>query len=168
MSLEQVFDRLPDPGSHAFPDYALPRGDPVLPIAITRAELTTLLDLYDTFQGVDPTGLDSNPFLEAATTYMEQTFGIPRYRPDEQLQDDIAALLNDFSDDLGGRSMGVVDATPAHHRTLYFFLLSCRGYHDAPHVRFDPDPAAVETLYDVYQRVTQQEVYLKRPSSVLE
>lgn len=168
MSLEQVFSRLPDPRSHAFPDHSLPRGEPVFPIAVTRAELTTVLDLYETFRAVDPTGLDANPFLEAATTHMRQTFGVPRYRPDEQLADDIASLLNDFSDDLGGRSMGVVDATPAHHRTLYFFLVSCRGYHGAPHIRFEPDEAAVETLYDLYQRVTEQEVYLKRPSSVLE
>ncbi|MXV62956.1 hypothetical protein GS429_12930 [Natronorubrum sp. JWXQ-INN-674] len=168
MSLEQVFARLPDPRSHTFPDYSLPRGEPVLPIAITREELATVLDLYETFQTVDPTGLDSNPFLEAATTFMQQSFGIPQYRPDEQLQDDISALLNDFSDDLGSDSLGVVDATPAHHRTLYFFLVSCRGYHATPHVRFDPDEAAVETLYDLYQRVTEQDVYLKHPSSVLE
>lgn len=168
MSLEQLFAQLPDPGSHAFPDYSLPRGEPVLPIAVTHDELATVLELYETFQRVDPTGLDSNPFLEAATTYMQQTFGIPQYRPDEQLQDDIAALLNDFSDDLGGDSMGVVDATPAHHRTLYFFLISCRGYHAAPHIRFQPDEAAVETLYELYQRVVEQDVYLKHPSSVLE
>lgn len=168
MSLEQVFTRLPDPRSHAFPDYTLPHGEPVLPIAVTREELTTVLDLYEAFQTVDPIGLDSNPFLEAATTHMQQTFGLPRYRPDEQLHDDIAAMLNDFSDDLGGRSMGVVDASPDHHRTLYFFLVSCRGYHGAPHIQFDPDDAAVETLYDIYQRVTEQDVYLKNPASVLE
>ncbi|WP_436346222.1 hypothetical protein [Natronorubrum sp. FCH18a] len=168
MSLEQVFTRLPDPSSHTFPDYSLPRGDPVLPIAVTHEELSTLLALYETFRSVDPTGLDSNPVLEAATTYMQQSFGIPQYRPDEQLADDIAALLNDFSDDLGGRSLGVVDATPDHHRTLYFFLISCRGYHAASHVRFDPDEAAVATLYDLYQRVVEQDVYLKHPASVLE
>ena len=168
MSLEGLFDQLPDPRSHSFPDYSLPRGEPVLPIALTRTELSTILDLYETFQDVDPTGLDTNPFLEAATTYMQQSFGLPQYRPDEQLHDDIAALLNDFSDDLAGRSIGVVDATPAHHRTLYFFLISCRGYYTAPHVRFAPEEAAVETLYDVYQRVTDQDVYLKQPSSVLE
>ncbi len=168
MSLEQVFARLPDPGSHAFPDYSLPKGDPVMPVAVTRAELSSILDLYETFRAVDPTGLDSNPFLEAATAYMRRTFGLPRYRPDEQLHDDIAALLNDFSDDLGGRSLGVVDATPDHHRTLYFFLISCRGYHAAPHIRFEPDEAAVETLYDVYQRVVEQDVYLKGPSSVFD
>lgn len=168
MSLEQVFARLPDPRSHAFPDYSLPRGEPVLPIAVTREELTTLLELYETFRRVDPTGLDANPFLEAATTYMQQSFGIPRYRPDEQLVDDIASLFDDFSDDLAGRPLGVVDATPDHHRTLYFFLISCRGYHVAPHVRFDPDEAAVETLYEIYQRVVEQDVYLKNPASVLE
>lgn len=77
MSLEQVFSRLPDPRSHAFTDYSLPRGEPVFPIAVTRAELTTILDLYETFRAVDPTGLDANPFLEAATTHMERTFGVP-------------------------------------------------------------------------------------------
>lgn len=163
-----MFARLPDPRSHAFPDYSLPRGEPVLPIAVTREELTTLLELYETFRRVDPTGLDANPFLEAATTYMQQSFGIPRYRPDEQLVDDIASLFDDFSDDLAGRPLGVVDATPDHHRTLYFFLISCRGYHVAPHVRFDPDEAAVETLYEIYQRVVEQDVYLKYPASVLE
>ena len=168
MSLEQVFARLPDPQSHAFPDYSLPRGEPVLPIAVTRDELTTVLELFESFRAVDPTGLDSNPFLEAATTSMRQSFGLPRYRPDEELVDDVAALLSGFSDDLGGRSMGVVDATPAHQRTLYFFLVSCRGYHAAPHVQFEPDETAVETLYDLYQRVVEQDVYLKRPSSVLE
>lgn len=168
MSLEQVFGQLPDPGSHTFPDYSLPKGDPVLPIAVTRDELTTVLALYESFQTVDPTGLDANPFLEAATTYMQQAFGIPQYRPDEQLVDDVAAMLNDFSDDLGGRSMGVVDATPTHHRTLYFFLVSCRGYHAAPHIRFQPDETAVETVYDIYQRVSEQDVYLKNPMSVLE
>ena len=168
MSLEEVFGRLPDPGSHSFPDYSLPRGEPVLPIAVTQAELRSVLGLYEQFRTVDPTGLESNPFLEAATTYMQQAFGIPQYRPDEQLADDIAALLSDFSDDLGGRSMGVVDATPTHHRTLYFFLVSCRGYHGAPHIQFTPDEAAVETLYDLYRRVTEQDVYLKQPSSVLE
>ena len=99
---------------------------------------------------------------------MRQAFGLPDYRPDEQLHDDVASMLNDFSDDLAGRSMGVVDATPAHPRTLYFFLVSCRAYHGAPHVRFEPDEAAVETLYEIYQRVTEQDVYLQRPSSVLE
>ncbi|WP_440772437.1 hypothetical protein [Natronorubrum sp. DTA28] len=168
MSLEQVFARLPNPSSHTFPDYSLPRGEPVLPIAVTHEELSTLLALYERFRAVDPTGIDSNPMLEAATTFMQQSFGIPQYRPGEQLADDIAALLNDFSDDLGGRSLGVVDATPHHHRTLYFFLVSCRGYHAAPHIQFEPDEAAVETLYDVYQRVVEQDVYLKHPASVLE
>lgn len=168
MSLEQVFAGLPDPRSHSFPDYSLPQGDPVMPVAVTREELETVLDLYETFRRVAPTGLDANPLLEATTTYMQQAFGVPQYRLDEQLHDDIGALLNDFSDDLGGRSMGVVDATPDHHRTLYFFLVSCRGYHAAPHIRFDPDEAAVATLYDWYQRVTEQDVYLKDPLSVLE
>jgi hypothetical protein len=88
---------------------------------------------------------------------------------EESFEDEeIAALLNDFSGDLGEQSMGVVDATPAHHRTLYFFLTSCKAYHMAPHLQFDPDPAAVETLYAVYERVTEQAFYLKRPKSVLE
>ncbi|WP_222915378.1 hypothetical protein [Natrinema sp. SYSU A 869] len=168
MSLEQVFTQLPAPSSHTFPDYSLPQGDPVSPIAVTRAELSQLLDLYETFRAVDPTGWDSNSVLGAATTYMQRTFGLPQYRPDEQLHDDIAAMLNDFSDDLGGRSIGVVDATPDHHWTLYFFLVSCRGYHTAPHIRFDPDEAAVETLYDIYQRVTDQDLYVKHPSSALD
>lgn len=168
MSLDQVFSQLPDPQSHTFPDYSLPKGDPVLPIALTTEELSTLLDLYQTFAAVDPTGLDSNPFLEATTTFLEQTFGMPSSRPDEQLHDDIAALLNDFSDDLGGRSLGVVDATPKHHQTLYFFLISCKGYHFAPHIRFKPDQTAIETVYQVYERVTEQETYLKRPETVLE
>ncbi|THE65692.1 hypothetical protein D8Y22_05835 [Salinadaptatus halalkaliphilus] len=168
MSLERVFDRLSDPGSHSFPDYGLPRGDPVMPIAVTREELSTVLALYETFQAVDPTGLEANPLLAATRDYMERTFGVPHYRPDEQLADDIETMLTTVSNELGSRSMGVVDATPAHHRTLYFFLVNCRGYHVAPHVRFDPDPAAVETLYDFYQRVTEQDVYLKNPASVLE
>ncbi|WP_137291209.1 hypothetical protein [Natronorubrum halophilum] len=168
MSLEQVFARLPDPRSHSFPDHSLPRGDPVFPIAVAREELTTVLELYETFEAVDPTGLDANPFLEATTRYMQRAFGVSEYRPDEQLHDDIAALLNDFSDDLGGRALGVVDATPHHYRTLYFFLVSCRGYHTAPHIRFDPDEAAVETLYEIYQRVTEQDAYLKHPATVLD
>jgi hypothetical protein len=168
MSLEQVFAQLPAPDSHTFPDYSLPRGEPVMPIAVTREELSRTLALYETFQSVDPTGWDSNSVLEAATTYMQRTFGLPRYRPDEQLQDDIAAMLNDFSDELGGRSIGVVDATPDHHRTLYFFLVSCRGYYAAPHVRFDPDETAVETLYELYRRVTEQDLYVEHPSSVFD
>jgi hypothetical protein len=168
MSIEQVFARLPDPRSHTFPAYSLPRGEPVFPVAVTREELTRVLELYETFRAVDPTGWGSNSVLEAATTSMQQTFGLPQYRPDEQLADDIAAMLTDFSDDLGGRPLGVVDATPDHYRTLYFFLLSCRGYHAAPHIQFDPDEAAVATLYDVYQRVTDQDPYLKHPSSVFD
>ena len=64
--------------------------------------------------------------------------------------------------------IGVVDATPKHHRTLYFFFSGCKAYHVAPHVAFDPPAAAVETLADVFQRVTDQDPYLKRPASVLE
>ncbi|MFC6861949.1 hypothetical protein ACFQGE_00575 [Halomicroarcula sp. GCM10025817] len=168
MSLETVFGKVPDPASYTFPDYSLPQGDPVRPVAVTADELTTLLDLYEQFARVDPSGMGSNPFVQATSDFLEQTFGTPLKRPDEQLHDDIATMLNDFSDDLGGASMGVVDATPAHHRTLYFFLTSCKAYHLAPHVRFDPPPTAVETLYDVYERVTDQEFYLKRPKSVLE
>lgn len=168
MSLDRVFAQLPDPQTHSFPDYSLPKGDPVLPIALTADELSSLLELYESFAAVDPTGLDTNPFLEATTTFFQRTFGMPSTRPDEKLNDDIAALLNDFSDDLGGRSLGVIDATPKHHRTLYFFLTSCKGYHFAPHIRFDPDEEAIETLYQVYDRVTEQEAYLKRPETVLE
>jgi hypothetical protein len=168
MSLDQVFGQVPDPQSYSFPDYSLPQGDPVKPVALTDDELTALLDLYDAFAAVDPTGMDSNPFLRATSELLTQSLGAPLSRPDEQLNDDIAALLNDFSDDLGGRSMGVVDATPAHHRTLYFFLTGCKAYHVAPHLQFDPDPAAVETLYALYERVTDQAFYLKRPKSVLE
>lgn len=168
MSLEQLFSQLPDPRTHTFPDYSIPQGDPVMPIAITDDELAALLELYETFAAVDPTGIDSNPFLQATSTFLQRTFGTTLRRPEERLHDDIAALLNDFSDDLGGRRVGVVDATPEHHKTLYFFLTSCGGYHLAPHVSFDPDEGAVETLYDVYERVTEQDVYLKRPSSVLE
>lgn len=168
MSLDQVFSDLPDPGSYSFPDYSLPRGDPVMPIALTRGELSTLLDLYGTFRAVDPTGIDSNPFLEATSRFLQQTFGTTLHRPDEQLHDDIAALLNDFSDGLGGDEIGVVDATPKHHRTLYFFLITSKGYHSAPHIRFEPDEEAIETLYRVYERVAEREVYLKRPRTVFE
>jgi hypothetical protein len=168
MTLTDVFSQLPDPGSFSFPDYSIPKGEPVMPIAITAAELNTLLDLYETFAAVDPTGMESNPFFEATSQFLNQTFGTTLQRPDEQLNDDVAALLNDFSDDLGGDSMGVVDATPKHHQTLYFFLTSCKAYHTAPHIRFDPDPDAIETLYAVYKRVTEQEYYLKRPQTVLE
>jgi len=168
MALEDVFGQVPDPQSHTFPDYALPQGDPVKPVAVTEDELTALLDLYETFAAVDPSGIDSNPFLQATSDFLKQTFGTTLERPDERLHDDIASLLNDFSDDLGGASMGVVDVTPAHLRTLYFFLTSCKAYHVAPHIRFTPDPSAVETLYALYERVTEQEFYLKRPRSVLE
>ena len=168
MSLDSIFTDLPDPQSHTFPDYSIPSGEPVVPVAVTAAELSALLDLYERFAAVDPTGIGSNPFLQATTEFIQQTFGTPATRPDEQLNDDIAAMLNDFSDDLGGRELGVVDATPKHHRTLYFFLVSCKGYHLAPYLDFDPDPGGVETLYDLYQRVLEQDVYLKRPSTVLE
>jgi hypothetical protein len=168
MSLDSVFAKLPDPGSYSLPDYSLPAGDPVVPVALTADELSTLLDLFERFAAVDPTGLDSNPFLRATTEFFEQTFGAPVQRPDERLHDDIAAMLNDFSDDLGGRELGVVDATPAHHRTLYLFLVSCKGYHVAPHLDFRPTAGSVETLYAVYERVTEQDVYLKRPKTVLE
>ena len=168
MALEDVFADLPNPGTHSFPDYSLPKGEPVLPIALTREELTTLLELYETFADVDPTGLDSNPFLKATTEFMQRTFATPIQRPDERLADDVASLLTDFSDDLGGREIGVVDATPKHHRTLYFFLTSCRSYHMAPYLQFSPDEAAVETLYRVYERVVEQDVYLKRPETIFD
>ena len=168
MGLDDVFDALPDPRTHSFPDYSLSAGESVRPIALTSGELSTLLDLYESFAAVDPTGIDSNPYLRATSKFLERTLGTPLHRPDEQLHDDIAALLNDFSDDLGGRSIGVVDATARHHRTLYFFLVSCKGYHAAPHIRFRPDESAVEALYDVYERIVRQEFYLKRPKSVLE
>ena len=168
MTLDQLFGQVPDPQSHSFPDYVLSQGDPVIPVAVTADELTAMLDLYERFAAVDPTGLGSNPFVQATNDFLQQTFGTTLERPDERLHDDIATMLNDFSDDLGGESLGVVDATPAHHRTLYFFLTSCKSYHLAPHIQFSPDEAAVETLYDVYDRVTNQEFYLKRPRSVLE
>ena len=168
MVLDDVFGQVPDPQSYSFPDYTLPQGDPVRPVAVTDGELTALLDLYETFAAVDPSGLGSNPFVQATSDFLKQTFGTTLERPDERLHDDIAAMLSDFSDDLGGASMGVVDATPAHLRTLYFFLTSCKAYHLAPHIRFSPDEAAVETLYEVYERVVQQEFYLKRPRSALE
>jgi hypothetical protein len=168
MGIDDTFSALPHPTGHSFPDYSLPQGEPVMPIAVTRAELNTLLDLYETFAAVDPTGLDSNPFLKSTTRFLEQTFGTPMYRPDEQLVDDVAAMLNDFSDDIGGESVGVVDATPKHHKTLYFFLTTCRAYHTAPHIRFQPDEAAIDILYEIYERVVDQEMYLKRPQTVLE
>lgn len=168
MGLDDVFDALPNPRTHSFPEYSLSAGDPVRPVALTSEELSTLVDLYESFAAVDPTGIDSNPFLRATSTFLKQTFGTTLHRPDEQLHDDIAALLNDFSDDLGGRSIGVADATMRHHRTLYFFLVTCKGYHTAPHIRFRPDETAVRTLYDVYERVSTSEFYLKRPKTVLE
>lgn len=168
MALDDVFAELPNPGTHSFPDYSLPKGEPVMPIALTREELTTLLSLYETFAAADPTGLETNPFLKATSEFMQRTFATPIRRPDERLNDDVASLLTDFSDDLGGRSIGVVDATPKHHRTLYFFLTNCRGYHLAPYVRFSPDEEAIETLYRVYERVVEQEPYLKRPETIFE
>jgi len=168
MSLDSVFGQVPDPSTHSFPDYALPQGDPVKPVAVTDDELSSLLDLYETFAAVNPTGVDSNPFLQATSDFLQQTFATSLERPDERLHDDIAGMLNDFSDGLAGASMGVVDATPAHLRTLYFFLTSCKAYHLAPHIRFVPEASAVETLYRLYERVTEQEFYLKRPRSVLE
>ena len=168
MSLDAAFDGLPDPRSYSFPDYAIPQGEPVMPIAVTADELDALLALYESFAAVDPTGIDSNPFLKATSQLLRETWGTTLARPDERLHDDIAEMLNDFSDDLGGEALGVVDATPAHHRTLYFFLSSCKAYHVAPHIRFEPAVDAVETLAAVFQRVTDQEFYLKRPQSVLE
>ncbi|QSG05914.1 hypothetical protein [Halapricum desulfuricans] len=168
MDREDVFEALPAPATHSFPDYSLPKGDPVLPIAITADELETLFDLYDRFAAVDPTGIDDNPFLKASTEFLQQAFGAPAYRPDDQLKEDIAAMLNDFSDGLGGADIGVVDATPKHHQTLYFFLTTCKGYHLAPHLRFSPPGDGIETLYTVYQRVVGQDVYLKRPQTVFE
>jgi hypothetical protein len=168
MSLDSVFGQVPDPSSYSFPDYALPQGDPVRPVAVTDAELSALLDLYETFATVDPTGIDSNPFLRATSDFLEQTFGTTLERPDERLHDDIATMLSAFSEDLDSDSLGVVDVMPAHFRTLYFFLTSCKAYYVAPHIQFSPDAAAVETLYELYQRVMDQEFYLKRPRSVLE
>ncbi|MFC4543237.1 hypothetical protein ACFO5R_15005 [Halosolutus amylolyticus] len=168
MDLETILAKPPDPRSHSFPDYSLPRGEPVMPIAVTQDELSTLLSLYETFAAVDPTGIDSNPFLKATTELLEQTFGVPQYRPDDQLNDDIAATLNDFSDDLGGAEIGVADATPNHYKALYFFLVTCRGYNSAPHVRFEPDVEAIDTLYRLYDRVSKQDMYLKRPETVFE
>jgi len=168
MDLQDVFGSLPDPQSYSLPDYSLPKGEPVLPIALTAEELETLLALYDQFASVDPTGIESNPFLQATVESFQQVFGSAAARPDQQLLDDVGDMLNDFASDLGGSELGVVDATPGHHRTLYLFLTTCKGYHLAPHITFSPPPAAVETLYEVFQRVVDQEVYLKRPQSVLE
>jgi len=168
MDLADVFGSVPDPQSYSLPDYSLPKGDPVLPIALTAEELETLLALYDQFANVDPTGIESNPFLKATVESFQQAFGTAAARPDKQLLDDIGDMLNDFAAGLGSGEVGVVDATPAHHRTLYLFLTTAKGYHLAPHITFSPPPAAVETLYDVFQRVVDQEVYLKRPRSVLE
>ncbi|WP_262175136.1 hypothetical protein [Haloarcula laminariae] len=168
MSLDSIFGEVPDPSSYSFPDYALPQGDPVRPVAVTAAELTALLDLYETFAAVDPTGASSNPFVRATSEFLEQTFGTTLERPDERLHDDIADMLSDFSEALGDDSLGVVDVTPAHFRTLYFFLTSCKAYHVAPHIGFAPDERSVETLVEVYQRAVDQDFYLKRPRSVLE
>jgi hypothetical protein len=168
MGLDAAFATLPDPETYSFPDASIPQGDPVLPVALTSDELDALLALYEVFAGVDPTGIDANPVLRATSQFLQETFGTSLARPDEQLHDDIAGMLNDFSDDLGGGPIGVVDATPAHHRTLYFFLGACRAYHVAPHVQFDPPVEAVETLAAVFERVSDQEYYLKRPESVLE
>lgn len=168
MALEELFADLPDPGAYTLPDYSIPQGEPVMPIALTREELSALLELYEALAAVDPTGIESNPFLNATSEFLQRTLAMPLERPDERLHDDIAALLTDFSDDLAGRELGVVDATPAHHRTLYLFLTTSRGYYTAPHLRFDPDEDAVETLYRVYERVVEQDPYLKRPETVLE
>ena len=168
MSLDSVFGQVPDPSAYSFPDYALPQGDPVRPVAVTDEELTALLDLYETVAAVDPTGVDSNPFMRATSEFLKQTFGTTLERPDERLHDDIATMLNDFSDDLGGASLGVVDVTPAHFRTLYFFLTTAKSYHVAPHIQFAPDEGAVETLYALFERVVDQEFYLKQPRSALE
>lgn len=167
MSLDQLFSRVPDPRTHTFPDHSLPAGEPVLPIALTREELSTLVDLYDEFAAVDPTGIDSNPLLAATSTFLNQTFGTTLDRPDERLHDDIAGALGSFSDDLGGEAIGVVDVTPKDLRTLYFFLVSSKGYYTAPHIRFRPDHDAIDTLYRVYERAVDQDVYLKHPESVL-
>ncbi|MDS0280764.1 hypothetical protein [Haloarcula onubensis] len=168
MSLDSVFGQVPDPSSFSFPDYGLPQGEPVRPVAVTEAELTALLSLYETFAAVDPTGIDSNPFMRATSEFLEQTFGTTLERPDERLHDDIATMLSDFSGDLDGDRLGVVDVTPAHFRTLYFFLTGAKSYHVAPHIQFAPDEGAVETLFELYQRAMDQEFYLKRPRSVLE
>lgn len=168
MALDDIFGQVPDPSGYSFPDYTLPQGDPVRPIAVTDTELSALLDLYDAFAAVDPTGIGSNPFVRATSEFLQQTFGTTLERPDERLHDDIAELLAACSEALDGRSVGVVDTTPAHLRTLYFFLTSSKAYHLAPHIGFSPDEAAVETLYEVYERVVEQEFYLKRPRSVLE
>lgn len=168
MDLDSVFAGLPDPSTHSFPEYTLPQGEPVRPVALTTDELDRLLDLYDAFAAVDPTGVDRNPFLQATSRFVERTLGTSLARPDEQLHDDIADTLDDFAAALDGASVGVVDVTARHHRTLYFFLAGCKGYHLAPHIAFDPDPRAVATLDDLYDRVLDQEFYLKRPRSVLE
>jgi len=168
MNLDDIFGQVPDPSSYSFPDYALPQGEPVRPVAVTEDELDSLLDLYERFAAVDPTGVDANPFLRATSDFLEQTFGTTLERPDERLHDDIATMLSDFAEDLGDERLGVVDVTPANFRTLYFFLTSCKAYHVAPHIKFSPDEGAVETLYAVFQRVVDQEFYLKRPRSVLE
>ena len=168
MDIETILAKPPDPRGHQFPDYSLPRGEPVFPIAVTREELSAVLDLYDRFAAVDPTGIDSNPFLSATSQFLERSLGLSLYRPDEQLHDDIAAMLNDVSDDLAGEQIGVVDATPAHQKTLYFFLITSRGYYTAPHIAFEPSVEGVDALYQLYDRVSSQEMYLRRPETVFE
>jgi len=140
MSLDNVFGQVPDPQSYSFPDYSLPQGDPVKPIALTDDELTALLDLYDAFSAVDPTGMDSNPFLRATSEFLQQTLGAPLTRPDEQLNDDIAGLLNDFSDDLGGQSMAGRrrDAGPPPDAVLFPDKLQSVPHSSAPAVRPRP------------------------------
>ncbi|MFB6189081.1 MAG: hypothetical protein ABEI57_04285, partial [Halapricum sp.] len=72
MAIEDVFGSLPNPQSYSFPDYSLPKGDPVIPIALTSDELETLLDLYETLAAVDPTGIDANPFLSATSQFLQE------------------------------------------------------------------------------------------------
>jgi hypothetical protein len=55
MTFDYVFSQLPDLRSHSFPDYSIPKGDPVIPVALTSVELSTILELYKTFTAVDPT-----------------------------------------------------------------------------------------------------------------
>ncbi len=143
MSLDTVFGQVPT--RRRTPSrLRAPAGRPRQTRRADRRRTDGAADLYDAFSAVDPTGMDSNPFLRATSEFLQQALGAPLTRPDEQLNDDIAALLND-SGDLGEQSMGVVDATPAHHRTLYFFRPAARRPH-GPASQFDPDPAAVETL----------------------
>lgn len=167
MDLSEIFEGVPDPRSYAIPDYSLPKGEAVMPVALTATELEQLLALYDRLGATDPTGIESNPFLQATVESFQQTFGVTAARPDDRLLDDIGEMLTDFANDLDGRELGVVDATPVHHRTLYLFLTTAKGYHAAPHIDFSPDPDAVETLYEVFERVVDQDVYLKQPRDVL-